>query len=293
MAKKSKEGVSKTAPTSATSGKVPQHDTGDSAQRELDRTESAWKRLSPSWPDARVGDLAGHPRRNVEWVIARVRQSSERVLAGPLVKVFRALPTFDIAHLDALAPTADALWHARSKYRQAEAARTRTKVPEKLVAEAKETRERMWRCADYNLSDLPSARAELDDIASVNGSVYLDLAMDLQRLAALYDLPEVRAEFASDRRLYRETDAKDARRLARAILDQLDAGKDDVARWSREVARGWAALEAHYNEVSAAGRFIERNDDPAGRWPSLYAMVRPRSAGAASAEPTPEPAPDA
>lgn len=38
--------------------------------------------------------------------------------------------------------------------------------------------------------------------------------------------------------------------------------------------RAWTLLVEVYGEVSAAGHFLFRNDDPEGRFPSVYTMGR-------------------
>lgn len=282
MGKKSKEAVVHAPSPSVTAVTVEAPD--------LAAAEASWKAISARWPSTGLTTLAGQPRRNVEWVVPQVRAALARLRGGPHGAALSKLPSFDAAHVEDLAATLDALWYARVRYRQVASAESGAKVSATDLEKARALRGRMLRCADYNLGDDPAARAELDDISAVEGSVYLDLAMDLQRLAALYEDPDARVELTKDRRLYRADDARDARQRAGALLAQLASAKGESAKWAREVARGWSALVAHYGEVAAAGRFLERHDgDPDALWPSLYAIVRLRRAAAPEADPTPAP----
>jgi hypothetical protein len=283
MGKKSKEAVAVRAPQPSVTAATP--DAPDLAV-----AEAAWQAISAKWPTTGVTTLAGQPRRNVEWVVPQVRASLARLRKGAWGAALSKLPSFDAAHVDDLATTLDALWYARVRYRQVASTESGAKVSATDLEKARTLRGRMFRCAEYNLGDDPAVRAELDDIAAVEGSVYLDLAMDLQRLAALYEDPDARVELAKDRKLYRADDARDASQRAGALLAQLGSAKGESAKWAREVARGWSALVAHYAEVAAAGRFLERHSgDADALWPSLYAIVRLRRAATPEGDPTPAP----
>lgn len=259
-----------------------------------DRAEHAWRTQSPRWPALSLQE-ATLPRRNVEYVAVRVAQAARGALTGPRRERFVAMPDLDLALVETVTPTAEALWYARLRYRQAEAGKTRAQLPAKLVDDGRKLRDHMWICADYNLGHLPAARVELDDIARVEGSVYLDLAMDLQRLAIVYTAPAWQPELAIDKRRYDPNDVNAARLTASTIIEGLASAEDATAYWGREIARGWAALEPAWVELSAAGRYLDRRDDPDARWPTLHAIVRARATAAsdkgdAPADPPAEPA---
>jgi hypothetical protein len=282
MGKKSREAAAVAAPSPSVTPET-------TLAPDLAVAEAAWKVISAKWPSSGLTTLSGQPRRNVEWVVPQVRAALARLRGGAWGAALLKLPSFDAAHVEDLGTTLDALWYARVRYRQVASAEAGAKVSPTDLEKARALRGRMLRCADYNLGDDPAVRAELDDISAVEGSVYLDLALDLQRLAALYEDPDARIELAKDRKLYRADDARDARQRAGALLAQLGSAKGESAKWAREVARGWSALLAHYGEVAAAGRFLERHDgDPDALWPSLYAIVRLRRAATPETEPAPQ-----
>jgi len=243
--------------------------------------------VAPEWKGV-VLDRYELPRRNIEYVTSRVVQITRRAMGPGLYEDFRRMPRFEVAHLDALAPTAWGLWHARIEYRRAEAAASDATLPAELVAEATEVRDRMWKCADYNVGDLAAARKELDSIAAVEGSRYLDLAMDLARLALVYEHADWAPQIVLDRKRYRAEDVARAHTLSGTIVHQLEGASDPVGHWTRQIACGWSSLQVHYAEVAHAGRFLERHDEPMVKYPELFAIRRAVASGSAKATETPE-----
>jgi hypothetical protein len=240
--------------------------------------------VAPRW-NTTVLDRYELPRCNIEFVASRVIQIARRATGPGLYEDFQRMPRFEVAHLDALTLTAWGLWHARTEYRRADAVASDALLPTALVAEATAVRDRMWKCADYNVGDLPAARKELDSIAEVDGSRYLDLAMDLARLALVYEHALWAAQIALDRKRYQPEDIARARTLSGTIVHQLQGASDPVGHWTRQIACGWSALQTHYAEVAHAGRFLERHDDTWGTYPELFAIRRATSSSGSAKTP--------
>lgn len=234
----------------------------------------AYESLVPRWhgvPEA----LVDVPRVNLEFVLARVIQIAQHVTSPAERPRFARLPEFDIAHVDALSPAAWGLWYARVQYLSASASKTQAQLPLKLVTQAHEVRARMMKALRYNLESIPEAVDELDAIAKVEGPVYLDLATDLTRLAAMYATDDYKRLLVDDKRNYDPADERAANTLATEILAQLRNAPDEAARWAQQVARGWVVLQDIYREVQAGGLFLDRNRGGEERYPSLYAIRVP------------------
>jgi hypothetical protein len=153
-----------------------------------------------------------------------------------------------------------------------------------LVQLAATLEKRMQACAEHTLSAIPSAVKELERLSP--GTGYVDLAGDLDGYADLY------APYPDEVRLdgvnYRDGDAAQGRKLAKQLLDALSAGlSDEARRWLDLTARAWTLLAGAYAEVSAAGWFLFRDDDAAGKFPSLYAAGRTRSGRGKKGKPKP------
>jgi hypothetical protein len=204
---------------------------------------------------------------------------------------FRKLPEseFQQAYVDDLETIALAALHVSVELLTASAASTEAKLPGNLVEEATTLKQRMLRLVEYHFGDDPEDGLE---IASIKlGAGYPDLASDLLRLAKLYK--KRHAEVELDPKHYLATDRADAQRAANAILALLGAAKNqDQKAWSDLAARSFTFLLRAYGEVSAAGRFLYRNDEAEARFPSLYAAARPNIGRARRAKSSEERASD-
>jgi len=192
---------------------------------------------------------------------------------------FASLPVaeFDIEQVDILEPAALAVWYVSLRLRDASVSSSAAMVPVELAGEATTVKQRMMLVLAYNLGEDGDVASKLDDIRS--GTGHVDLAGDLMRLARLYE--DHAAALGVDARHYRADDVETARRLAMSIHQILGDGlSGDREYWAEYRARAWTFLVNTYDEVSATGRWLLRNDDPDRRFPSLYAVGRrPRRSG--------------
>jgi hypothetical protein len=211
-------------------------------------------------------------------------------VAKPAVrKRFQALADageFDMTHLDGIAPLAAATRHARREADKAigKGTSVQVRLPPDLVQLAATLEKRMQACAEHTLSAIPPAVKELERLSP--GTGYVDLAGDLDGYADLYAQhpDEVRLDGVN----YRDGDAAQARKLAKQLLEALGSGLSDEARRRLDLtARAWTLLAGAYAEVSAAGWFLFRDDDAAGKFPSLYAAGRFRSGRGKKGKPRP------
>lgn len=211
-----------------------------------------------------------------------IRRVGTRVAAEPLKGDFAALPPrfFAPEHATLLPVYGAALFRAGAEAKTALAARSKARLPVELVAEATELRRRMLEVADYNLRHLGDAMAaELDDIVSGRG--YVDLASDLDRLAATH---EAHATLLSDdKRKYRPADAAAARSASMRIQQDLDAGLSPAQRAAVDtLSRVWTLASSSFREVRTAAQWMYRADPATlDLFPSLYT---------APGSPTPPPA---
>jgi hypothetical protein len=186
---------------------------------------------------------------------------------------FESLPVrrFDIQHVDRLEPAALATWYALLMLRRASLLSTGAKLPEELLAEGAELKQRMFKVAEYMLGHVKAIATELADIRSGKGHV--DLAEDLMRLAALFEANAL--ALAEDRTHYRAEDAVNAKKIGHGILLVLGDGRASDARyWTEYQTRAWALLVTTYEEVSEAGQWLFRHENGETRFPSLYAVGR-------------------
>lgn len=219
----------------------------------------------------------------VAWSVARFIQQPE------LRARFARLPKeeFNQAHVDDLAPIALATFHAATELQSAQATTSSAKLPVDLLQSATEIKYRMLKLVEYHLGDHPTDGAEVADIRQ--GAGHLDLALDLSRLAKLYQ--KHKNIVKKDPKNYAASDMDDARKYSAEILRLLGESRNENAKtWADMVARAWIVLLDVYGEVSSAGRWLLRRDDPETRFPSLWAAARPgqgrpkKSAGEAPTE---------
>jgi hypothetical protein len=175
-----------------------------------------------------------------------------------------------------LAPAAWALWYASVRRATAEANATNARVPVELVANATETKTRMMRVVEYALGDHPQASIEIAGIRV--GTGHFDLAMDLSRLAVLYDT--YAAELAEAGLHYRSGDRELAHSLSGELLRELGSSGSPAAVSARDdAARAFRVLEDTYDTLR---RWSLAMFDDTERWmPSLYAMRSTRRAARA------------
>lgn len=211
------------------------------------------------------------PRFDIEKAATFALAIAQKVNGTALRARFDSLPSaeFDPRHLDDLSTIARATLHAAQAVQRSDARATEARVPWALAKEASALRERLLRLCEYYFADHETLSAELRDIR--RGQGYLDLASDLDRLAAL--LHTQRDTLSRDPHLYRKTDAADASRLAaelRAALGESGPSspkKDAAARDT--LRRCLCLLQDTYSEVAAAAHFLLRHDPARAQFPSL------------------------
>lgn len=194
---------------------------------------------------------------------------------------FAALPAkyFDQAHVEDLEGVALAAWHASLAARSVAAGKSEAKLPVSLVQKATALRQRMQELCEYHFGADPADGPEIADIKLGNG--YSDLAGDLLRLAKLYAKHRDRVKL--DPKNYRASDEEDAGRVAHEIFRALGEGKNQEQKtWTDRVQRAFTLLVTVYGEVSAAGAWLWRDEDPSAHFPSLYVVGRPAAARAPS-----------
>lgn len=202
---------------------------------------------------------------------------------------FASLPAaeLDQAHLAGLRDLGWAAVHLHMLGLQEDAVASGASVPVATITEALATRARMMAAADYHLGDMPGPGAEIASIRS--GTGHGDLAIDLHRLAALYDDPVWKPILETDTKHYKATDAADARRLGDRILEAL-AGARIAGMPADLPERVFTLLRASYDEVHAAAQWLLRREPAALRsFPALHAMGgsgRPKAATEVPDEPS-------
>lgn len=201
---------------------------------------------------------------------------------------FALLPpeVFDPAHIDDLPTLALAAHHGYVLLQTARAGGTEAMLSAELVAEAGEVRTRMLELCEYVFRRDPALSTEVASIRT--GTGYKDLATDLVRLAKIY---EDQAELvARDPINYRASDAADARRLSQTIMHQLSQNQNAGERHHYSVLTGiWTLLRGCHAEVQAAGTFLYRNQDEAGKFRSLFTRRSRRARPEPAPPATPEP----
>lgn len=195
---------------------------------------------------------------------------------------FALLPAelFDITHLDDLPTLALAAHHGYVELQAVRSGSSVAKLPGPLVTEAGGVRKRMSELCEYVFREHERLQRELASIRI--GTGYKDMAMDLARLARIYEahLEDVARETIN----YRATDAADARRLSQTILSELSRNQAADEKQQLATVTGiWTLLLRCYDEVQAAGYFIYRHENPDSKFRSLYTRSGRR------ARPAPEP----
>lgn len=223
--------------------------------------------------------------------VAVVAAAIGRMVCQPDMRVrFASLPAseFDITHVDSLEAMALATWHVSVERMTVTARTSDARVPQELVEEAKDLKQRMLKLATYYFEDDPAEGVEIASIREGNG--HMDMAADLIRLGKLYERRQ--ATLARDTNLYRPGDAHAASRMAHEILMYLGRDTQDEAdEWSEMVTRAWSLLVSSYEEVSAAGRWLFRHEASVDElFPSLYAVGRTSARPRPADEPTTHPA---
>ncbi|GMV43343.1 MAG: hypothetical protein AMXMBFR64_50590 [Myxococcales bacterium] len=202
---------------------------------------------------------------------------------------FERLPPDELSpeHLARLSDLGWAAVHLHQQALRAEAVATSAKLPVKLVEEAVSRRSRMLAAATYYLGDLPETGAEIASIRSGGG--HTDLALDLQRLAVLYDAH--RSVLESDKKYWRATDASDARRDGDEILETI-AGTRLPGMPADLPERVFTLLRVSYGEVRSAALWLLRGEPGAlDGFPSLHAVdSKPKAAPKPAPAPAPTPA---
>lgn len=191
-------------------------------------------------------------------------------VAKPAEKArFRSLPAaeFDASVIDALSARIEAAATAHTAYVRASSGETRGMLPADLVQSVIVVRTRMLSCVSHNLVDDEVALREIAAIRRGNG--YGDLSSDLLGLAALY--ADHAAELRGDR-FYQAGDAAEATRLASEIQEGLGKARRGGSRRAYEAwASAFSELVAAYEEIAAAGRWLDRHRGDVGeRYPSLF-----------------------
>jgi hypothetical protein len=154
---------------------------------------------------------------------------------------------------------------------QAGATHTEASLPVSLVEAAFTVRGRMLKALEYNLEGDEDATRRLAGIRA--GAGHLDLANDLQALAAMYR--EFKAEVEHDRKNYRKGDRAEAQKLAEQILRLLGAiTAPEQALWRSYQARAFTLLLQHHEEARRVGRFLYHYKDGERLFPTLFSAVR-------------------
>jgi hypothetical protein len=186
---------------------------------------------------------------------------------------FTLLPTkiFDHRHLDDLSPFALALHQSLVKLQSAEANSSEAMLPVSLVESATEVKKRMIDLCEYVFKANVALSNEVADIKS--GTGYKDHALDLGRLAVLYE--DHQAVLSKDVFTYRSTDKDDARRLEAAIIHELSQAQSADANAMRAIVTAmWTIMRACYEEVAVTGRYLFRHENGEAMFPSLFQRKR-------------------
>ncbi|MDB4929159.1 MAG: hypothetical protein JWM10_1643 [Myxococcaceae bacterium] len=197
---------------------------------------------------------------------------------------------FDLASIKRLESAALAAWYIRHHALLSAGTSSEAKLPADLDARSAEVRNRMFKCAEYNLDHDAAAVRVVDHVRP--GTGYLDRANDLYALANLYR--QHGRALADDRRHWRADDEKTARALYAEILHGLGLvpGADGVD-WIEMGARAWHLLRTTYAEVATVGACLYRHEPADALFPNLVALSRSPASPSALAEPPAPPAPPA
>ena len=178
---------------------------------------------------------------------------------------------FKLSSIALLERASLAAWYVRHHALLSSGTTSEAKISADLDARSLEVRNRMFKCAEYNLDDIPEAVKVINVVRP--GSGYLDRANDLYALANLY--ATYRTHLSDDKRNWRVDDEKKARALYVEILGELGlvAGAEGVD-WVEMGARVWYVLRNVYAEVEAVGRCLYRDENPDRLFPNLVAVSR-------------------
>ncbi len=275
----------KSSPRSAADGDVT------ALQSKLDHADAAFASLQGALadidPDALTSLKGDLQRASIAALAvalwAQTEEPHARFASASKCEALR----FDLALIARLESAALAGWYTRHHALLTSGTASEAKVPAALDGESLEVRNRMFKCAEYNLDDDVDEVKVIEHVRAGNG--YLDRANDLYALANVYK--RKRSALSADGRNWRADDEKRARRLHAELLRALGLtpGADGVD-WVEMSARAWHLLRATYAEVEAVGRCLYRHENPDKLFPNLVTVSRdPRS----PAKPEAPPAPDA
>lgn len=263
--------------------------------RSLSAGEAALEQLRPRYMALAADDVA-RPSLDLRAASLAALGVALRLKTPALRARFEALAAsgqWKLSHLDDLESLARAAWFVRHRIDAAAATRSEAQVPAKTVNDGTAVRARMRKVTEFHYDDDEKLGPLLAYLRK--GTGYQDLADDLVGYAEVYKAK--RAEIEATPRHYRATDHAAALRLANEILGHLGlAGTHELDALADLAARAFTLLLASYDEVCAAGRFLERaNPDVERLYPSLWAVAR--GGGRASRDepeddrPAPSPAP--
>lgn len=199
---------------------------------------------------------------------------------GRLVLFDGLAPTYVEKNLVALLEQAcEAAQHVVVESSREEAVVTGVKVDAVVLDRANELKKRMLKCVTYSLEGNDDAEKEIADIR--RGTGYLDLARDLVRLAALYQLH--RGVVVDDKRNYRAEDHDTAIDLAQQVRDQYRASQSAENVFVALRPKAFSEVQRLYNEVRDAAHFVWRHQaDVKAEFEALrtaMASVKGRSGG--------------
>ena len=199
----------------------------------------------------------------------------ERTGLSARLQKLHSIGEFNGAQLQQLKDLALAAWYIRHRLDQAAALRSEARLPSELAEQAHTLRARMLRVLEFHFEDDLAVSAELGYIR--RGVGYQDLADDLVSLATLYGKHQ--SSMKGTPRHYQAADEQEARRLAECILHELGlSGTVTTSEWNDLQQRASLLLSAAYDEVSAAARYLCRDEPTAdSRFPRLASIARSRS----------------
>jgi hypothetical protein len=226
----------------------------DLSIEERQSSQEAFEKLLPLM-QAIPADKVRQPRTDVVQAAIAALGVAAKVNEPDWRSVYARLPaeSFDITTLDRLALAARAAIFAFAEASTAEAIASGAKLPEQVVSEATELRERMLRVYEYHLGQNPVEAAKIADIRAGKG--YADLAVDLQRLAGTYR--QNLAVFSRDPTHFVSEDPSRAEAVAEQIQKLLGAETSPKQKTKKELeARAWSFLNDTYEQIAKPGRWL-------------------------------------
>ena len=166
---------------------------------------------------------------------------------------------FDLATLDALERAARAAIYAHHRHRLTSGSQSTAKVSPALDLASSDVRDRMFSCAEHNLSDDPEMLKLINIIRP--GTGYVDRANDLMGLADIYRARP--AAVRLDGKKFRATDEVDARKHAADLFEAFGLGpQTEGTNWYDQQHRTWVNLATLYAPVARWGKplFAKRAD---------------------------------